>query len=177
MIDNAVLGLLTFALLIVWSVQLTKLVVRRRRAVRGWVTKFRYSLPAFAAWCWPAVIACEAALPKLPFAVSWTLPFIAPLLGALLAAADCPTVESQKPTVLQIISRDRASRTLTCDSARLPRARCSRIPHMSHAGPELVTGGRVRQGLFRDTGRVSRATNSSSQWIRMTTCRSVRLYR
>jgi hypothetical protein len=89
-IDNAVLGLATFALLIIWSVHLTKLVAQRRKSVRSMAVRFRYSLPALLAWCWPALIAIEAAFPKMPFALAWLLPFIAPLIGALLAEVDRP---------------------------------------------------------------------------------------
>jgi len=91
-VDNAVLGLVSFALLVVWSVHLTKLVVQRRRSVRGTASRFRYSLPALLAWSWLAVIASEAALPKLSSVVGWLLPFIAPLIGALLAEVDRPPI-------------------------------------------------------------------------------------
>ncbi len=113
MIDNAALGLVAFALLIVWSVQIAKLAARRRRVVLGKAAKFRYSLPALAAWCWPAVIACEAAFPKFPPVVGWLMPFMAPLAGALLAQADRPPVDYREPTVLQTIVPQRSAIFLT----------------------------------------------------------------
>ncbi len=90
MIDGAAPVLLTFAFLIVWSVHLTKLASGRLRSAHGAASKFRYSLPALVAWCWPLVIAAEFPVKNLSLALSCLLPFSAPLIGQTLADHDRP---------------------------------------------------------------------------------------